>query len=190
VDRLRRSGRHLTAPDPNGNSPKNLPDGLAQLKETYHAAHERVDALGVDAFLAREPHLVAMHRRSFQSQRFADELRVFANGVLDHRVTSSDAKDQANGDSVDPRISLEKVATDALAGLRTALADLDRNFVLALSPDPGDHAKTGTTHLLAHAGAVPRIRAQCGHPLPNPLRPVVAALAELRRRFDVPPDEA
>lgn len=173
-----------------GNDPPGLPAALAQLKEAYHAIHRRADADAVDAFICREPRLVALHTRSFRARGFADELAVFADGVLDYRVTLSDAPRPASGDWPDPTLRIEQVPRPTLAPLLEALAALDRGDVPSHPPKLGDDVARGTAHMLAHGGRVPRIRTRAGQGVPEPLQPVLAALADLRARFDAPPDEA
>lgn len=172
-----------------GNEPPGLPAELAQLKQAYHDVDAKLDSEGVDAFVAREPRLVARHSRAFRSGDFSDELIVFANGVLDYRVTGREPRPQPDKDWPYPKIRVEQVAGDALAPLQSALAALGRATVDAHTRI-GDHTRSGTSHVLARAGAPPRIHWRWGTPVAEPLMPVFAALYELRRRFDAPPDEA
>jgi hypothetical protein len=171
-----------------GNRPPDLPDVLTRLQTAYHEIFRRFTAEGVDAFAARQPRLVAVHERQLRARRFADRLTVFANGVLDYRVTWSDAP-PGDGESQAPVMRVEQAPVAALADLQAALQAHGLDAVPPLSPDPGDMATSGTTHMIAHAGPVSRIRVFPGHPTPDPMRPVFAAMSELRARFGAPPDE-
>lgn len=138
-------------------APPNLPPPLAELAATYHRIFDTFEAERVDGFLARGPHLLAVHERWFRGRPFGDRLVVFGNGVLEYRVTHSDAPDLPNGDDPDPQIRLEQVPLAALTDLRDvlaapALAKVPSHGVMNVESGPG------TSHMLAHAGAVPRIR--------------------------------
>jgi hypothetical protein len=157
-----------------------------------HAPHRMFatfEAERVDGFLARGPHLLAVHERSFRDRRFADRLVVFDNGVLEHRVTYSDAPDLPNGDDPDPQIRLERVPLATLTGLRDALAA--PALANVRSHGEMDVASVhGTSHMFAHAGTVPRIRLEPDDVPHADLQPLLAALSQLRERFPAPPDEA
>jgi hypothetical protein len=170
-------------------APSELPAPLAELAATYHRMFDTFEAERVDGFLARGPHLLAVHERSLRGRPFADRLVVFGNGVLEYRVTHSDAPKLANGDDPDPQIRLEVVPLATLTALRDVLA------APALSKVPSHGAMNvesgpGTSHMFAHAGAVPRIRLEPGEAPHADLRPLLAALSQLRERFAAPPDEA
>ncbi len=169
--------------------PPDLPAPLAELAATYHRMFDTFEAERVDGFLARGPHLLAVHERWFRGRSFADRLVVFGNGVLEYRVTHSDAPDLPNGDDPDPQIRLEVVPLATLTGLRDvlaapALAKVPSHGVMNVESGPG------TSHMLAHAGAVPRIRLEPGEVPHADLQRLLAALSQLRERFAAPPDEA
>lgn len=170
-----------------GNDPPDLPAALAKLKHAYHALLGRPDA--VDAFVAPGPRLVALHTRTFRSRRFSDRLAVFANGVLDYRVTAGDTVTLPDGESPYPTVTIEQVPRDTLAPLRERLAELDRRDIPAHPQKLGDDATSGTSQVLMHGGRVPRIRTRPGTDVPEALRPTLAALADLRARWGAPPDE-
>ncbi len=170
-------------------APPDLPAPLAELVATYHRMFATFEAERVDGFIARGPHLLAVHERWFRGRPFADRLVVFANGALEYRVTHSDAPDLPNGDDPIPQIRLERVPLAALTELRDALAAPS----LAKVPSHGPmnvNSSPGTSHMLAHAGAVPRIRLEPGDVSHAGLQPLLAALSRLRERFAAPPDEA
>lgn len=170
-------------------APPDLPAPLAELAATYRRMFETFEAERIDGFLARGPHLLAVHERWFRGRPFADRLVVYGNGVLEYRVTHSDAPDLPNGDDPDPQIRLEMVPLATLTALRDVLAAP----ALAKVPSHGAmnvESRPGTSHMLAHAGAVPRIRLEPGEAPHAALQPLLAALSRLRERFAAPPDEA
>lgn len=170
--------------------PEKLPEPIAQLLAANRAVYERIETEGVDGFVAEEPRLVAVHTRWFTKKQFVDELIVFANGVVDYRVTLSDEPERPNGDKPYPTFRVEKLPREALAQLHASLATLEQSSFPWYSRNPDRSQDRGTVHIFAHGGKIARIRVDRGVAAPEPVRPALAAMDELRRRFDAPPDEA
>jgi hypothetical protein len=171
------------------NDPKNVPPELAAVRRVTRELEQRIEEHGQDAFLAFEPKLLALYIRWFESAGTADQLMVWANGVLDYRITDSNTPAVDGQDTPDPIVRLEQAPRAAVAELTALLAG--EEFLTAPAiVDNGDAGPiAGTTHILMHAGpTVVAIR----HPYDPPAgqRPVLAALAQLLARFDAPPDEA
>lgn len=174
--------------------PPDLPDVLRRAVVTVDRLREVLDAAGTDAFSASEPRiLVQSHRGLYGARSFSDELTVFANGVLDYRVTQGDSPFIADEDTAYPIVRLERLATDTLLDLRLALV----NPLLAVAPSfsdappyvRGSTIVAGTTHTI-QARAPHLFWIDVGAETPLAVRPVVAALARLRARFGAPADLA
>jgi len=168
--------------------PKDLPPGVAEILRRVAAIEADVETHGQDAFTSSEPQVLTIHDRWFRARRFADQLTVFANGVLDYRVTHDDVPFVAGKDFATPNIRALQVPPGELAELRALLAG--GPFVPAQSIDHvlGDGAPAGTTHFVMHRGPI-RIEVAPGFQAPAGVRPVLAALAKLIARFAGPPDE-
>lgn len=168
---------------------RSLPPELAAVHKAVLELRQRVEDLGQDAFIAAEPRLLALYRRSFLSAGTADQLMVWANGVLDYRITASDTPDVAGQDRPHPIVRLEQVPRADVAELATLLAgDV---FLSAASTHEGDEfdATAGTGRYLLHAGPTIATVGTAFEPSAGQ-RPVFAALTGLLARFDAAPDEA
>lgn len=187
-----RHGLHMLVAGPRRialkGEPKDLPPGVAEILRRVAAIETDLETRGQDAFTASEPQLLTIYDRWFRARSFSDRLTVFANGVLDYRVTHDDVPYVEGKDFATPTIRLEQVPQIEIAELRALLAS--GPFVTAQSIDHvlGDGAPAGTAHFIMHRGPI-RIEVAPGFQAPAGVRPVLAALARLIARFAGPPDE-
>lgn len=167
--------------------PPDLPPALRDLRARVDAIRDLLIARGDDAFTASAPRILTIYRRWFRARRFSDELTVFANGVLDYRVTTRDV-DSGDGDDPDPTVHLEQLPRDTLAALSDALTRPEFITAPSRSHVHADGKKSGTTHFLDHRGPLKTV-VPAGHAVPPGIRPVLAALTPLLARASAPPDE-
>jgi hypothetical protein len=169
-------------------APKDLPASFQKILTTVDELERRLADTGQDAFTAAEPRVLAIYDRLFTARRFADQLTVFANGVLDYRILRTDAGWLDGQDIAHPIVQLQQAPRADLAALQDLLAGGAFVTAPAIDHTLGDRSPAGTTHFVMHRG--PRLAEVApGFQAPAGVRPVLAALAKLLVRFTAPPDE-
>jgi hypothetical protein len=167
---------------------KDVPAEVDAVSRYADALERRISERGQDAFTAAEPRLLVIHDRWHRVAKTSDQLLVWANGALDHRVTRSGAPYVADQDSPDPVVRLEQATPADVAELAALLAGGSFTTAPSISHVEGDWALSGTTHFLLHASPTLTELAPGLDP-PAGVRPVLVAQARLFARFDATPNE-